>query len=177
MIRRPPSLRRVAVESHCPVFSGTTRTLRLRPAPSGPAFVSFAGAVPLRLRLFAPSRLTMPEPRGRDVCGSGRPHRHLTVESRGSLKFSHRPPCRPAHAPTTPEEPDETPLNVVVRHGQGPGNGPGFFDAKTFEAPSHGLTACCLRFKEPSCLGTLQDSLPAARLRSAGRASHPQGPM
>jgi len=34
MKRRPPSLRRVAIEDDCPGFSGTIRTLRLRSAPS-----------------------------------------------------------------------------------------------------------------------------------------------
>jgi hypothetical protein len=46
---------------------------------------------------------------GRGACSRGHPYAAiLPVEMTGSPKFPHRPSCRPAHAPWTPEEPAGT---------------------------------------------------------------------
>ena len=50
-------------------------------------------------------------PRGLDACSRGHPlRRELLVERAGSPKFPHRPSCRPAHAPSTPDRSDGTRL-------------------------------------------------------------------
>ena len=129
MKRRPPSLRRVAVEGRCPGFFGTTRTLRLRSAPSCPAFVSFAGAVPRCIACFAPSggRCAGRKARTFVVADAPIPPSRY-VESRGSLKFSHRPPCRPARVPSTPEEPGGACHVAPSDAAAELGNARGFFD-------------------------------------------------
>jgi len=54
----------------------------------------------------------MPVPQGRDVCCGGRPCRLI---DRGEQRISQVPAqtlCRPAHAPSTPEDPDPTRLDA-----------------------------------------------------------------
>jgi hypothetical protein len=171
--RRPPSLRRVVVEGHCPGFIGTIRTLRL-PAARPAALRCLRLAVPPLRRLFAPAGGR------RAALGPGclftRPsiRRDRSVEEAGSPKFPHRPSCRPAHAPSTPDRPHGTCLDAPMRRGHGYGNSRGSVDG-LFGAQSHGWAARCPRFKAPGCPDAMQDSLPAARLRSAGWASHPLG--
>ena len=123
MIRRPPSLHRVAVDCRYPCFAGRLRLLKAAPSlryysdaktsrhPSRRSFVSFATAVP-RLRR------AVSLPRGATTLATGawgarleRPPADAavgSVEMAGSPKFPHRPLCRPAHAPSTPDRPDET---------------------------------------------------------------------
>lgn len=82
MKRRPPSLRRVAVEGRCPGFNGTIRTLRL-PAAHPAALRCLRLAVPPLRRLFAPAGgrraaigpgclVTRPSHTPRSVVGGGR---------------------------------------------------------------------------------------------------------
>jgi hypothetical protein len=158
MKRRPPSLRRVVVEGHCPGFTGTTRTLRL-PATL-PAALRF-------LRLAVPPLRRDSLPRGgrraatRPGCLFTRPPAapRLPVEMAGSLKFSRKPSCRPARAPSTPVGPPGTGRYRSRRRGHGIRQRPWLPRWKTFEARSRGLPARCLRFKAPDCPDAMQDSL------------------
>jgi hypothetical protein len=175
MSRRPPSLCRVAIEDDCPGFTGTTRTLRL-PLPH-PAQASFPSPGPYHGRLIDSF------PRGRrcqrrgawTFAGGGRPF--TAVVCRGGQRISQVPaqtPLPPCSCSFDPGE-DRTELALSLRPTRPRGGERPWLSRCTFEAQSHGLTTCCLRFKAPGRPGTMQDSLPTARLRSVGWVSHPQG--
>jgi len=175
MFRRLPSLRWVAVDGRCPNFIGTTQTLRLplpRPAPASfPSPGLYHGCLIASL----PRGRRCQRRGARTFVGGGRPRTAFSpVEDRGSPKFPHRPPLPPR---SCSRDPGRTRRNLPCRSarlGHGYRNARDFFDY-TFEAQLHGLMACCLRFKAPGRPGTMQDSLPIARLRSIGWVSHPQG--
>jgi hypothetical protein len=109
MFRRPASLHRVAVEGRSPCFFGTIRTLRLpatRPAALG--FPSLGGTTAVsQLRSHAAGDTP---PRGRGVGWGGHPCTAVCPWKWLDLPSSRRGPCRRAHAPSTPEEPDGTRL-------------------------------------------------------------------
>jgi hypothetical protein len=110
MIGRLASLRRVPVDGQSPYFIGTIKTLRL-PAipPAALRFPSLGGATDAsRLR----SHATIDAPsRGRGVCCTRPPDTPPNCPWKGpDLPSSRRNPCRRAHAPTTPEEPNGTRL-------------------------------------------------------------------
>ena len=144
-------------------------------APSRPSFVSFARAVPRLPHRFAPSRPTMPAPQGQDVCWWRTSTYRLLA--RGGQRISQVPAQTPLPPRTCSRDPGRTKRNLPCRSarlGHGYRNARDFFD-DTFEAQLHGLMARCLRFNAPGHPGTMQDSLPIARLRSIGWVSHPQG--
>jgi len=188
MIRRPPSLHRVAVDCRYPCFAGRLRLLKAAPSlryysdaktsrhPSRRSFVSFAAAVPRLRRAVSLPRGAPTLATGPGVLDwSGHPLTPLL----GPWKWLDLPSSRtgPFAAPLMLLRPrtDRTKLTVSLRPTRPRVRERPWLSRWTFEAQSHGLMARCLRFKAPGRPGTMQDSLPIARLRSIGWVSHPQG--
>ena len=102
---------------------------------------------------------------------------HTPRSAGGDDRISQVPAQTPLPPRSCSRDPGRTERNLPCRSaqlGHGYRNARDFFDY-TFEAQLHGLMARCLRFKAPGRPGTMQDSLPIARLRSIGWVSHPQG--
>lgn len=127
MKRRPPSLRRVAVEGRCPGFIGTTQTLRL-PAARPAALRCLRLAVPPLRRLFAPADgrraalgpgclVTRPSAAPRSVGGGGRISQ---VPAQALLP--------PRTCSFDPGETARACLDAPVRRGHGFRNGRGYLD-------------------------------------------------
>lgn len=175
MFRRLPSLRSLRGRWPLSQLHRYYSDAKTSSAPSRPNFVSFAGAVPRLPHRFAPSRPTMPAPQGQDVCWWRTSTYRLLA--RGGQRISQVPAQTPLPPRSCSRDPGRIKRNLPCRSaqlGHGYRNARDFFDY-TFEAQLHGLMARCLRFKAPGRPGTMQDSLPIARLRSIGWVSHPQG--
>ena len=173
--RRPPSLRRVVIEGDYPGFIGTTRTLRLPAihpaATSFPSLQRYHGYVGLfRSRV---ARRRSPQGQGADL--SGHPITPLSsVEMAGSPKFPHRPSCRPAHAPSTPDRPDEACLNAPSDAATGQGTTVAL--SMDFRGSIAWLDGLLSTLQSAGALPTrCKTRFSPARLRSGGRASHPLG--
>jgi hypothetical protein len=147
MKRRPPSLRRVVVEGHCPGFNGTTQTLRL-PAARPAALRCLRLAVPPLRRCSLP-------------LAAARRHRawmlgHAATRCaaigrwrKQDLPSSRTGPLAVPHMLLRPRT-DRTELALALRCGAATGKGYGRGSVNgTFEAQSHGLAARCPRFAAP----------------------------
>ncbi len=83
--------------------------------------------------------------------------RCLPVKMTGSPKFPHKP--LPSRSCSFEDRIDRPKLALTLRPTRPRGREQPWLSRWTFEAQSHGLTACFLRFKAPGCPDAMQDSL------------------
>jgi len=156
--RRPPSLRRVAIEGDCPGFIGTTRTLRL-PAFLPAALRFLRLAVPPLRRVFAPAC----RPTRRHGASGAVVHAATRWAAiyrwRGQDLPSSRTGPLPSRSCSIRPRRVQPELALTLRPTRPRLRERPWLSQWTFEAQSHGFTTRCPRFKAPGCPDAMQDSL------------------